>query len=86
MILRLKNAPTSGVTEQLGALSNFAIQGPPEAADKSTKFAKFPTSKWSSYRQNQGKPKPQRQVKTSVTGVYGSFIYEGTIAQETYWR
>ena len=76
----------SGVTEQLGALSNFAIQGPPEAADKSTKFAKFPTSKWSSYRQNQGKPKHQRQVKTSVTGVYGSFIYEGTIAQETYWR
>ena len=60
----------SGVTEQLGALSNFAIQGALcEEAYKSTKFAKFPTSKWSSYRQNQGKPKPQRQVKTSITGI-----------------
>ena len=27
----------SGVTEQLGALSNLATQGPPEAADSSTK-------------------------------------------------
>ena len=31
----------SGVTEQLGALSNLAMQGPPEAADRSTKVCQI---------------------------------------------
>ena len=31
----------SGVTEQLGALSNLATQGAPEAADRSTKVCQI---------------------------------------------
>ncbi len=73
----------SGVTEQHGALSNLGIQGPPEAAHKSTKVcqisnAKLSKLKWSFYRQKTS-PAHHRRV-------YGSFISEGTMAQETYWR
>ena len=74
---------TSGVTEQLGILSNLAIQGPSDAADRSTKVCQISNIKAVFYRQSQGRV---QHIKPCITGAYGSSIYEGTFAQETYWK
>ena len=48
-------AMVSGVTEQLGALNNLAMQGPLRRQIDQQKFAKFPASKQCFYRQNQNR-------------------------------
>ena len=61
----------SGVTEQLGALSNLAMQGPPEAADRSTKVHQISNIK---------------AVLLSAISkpVSMEVFYEGTFVQEKY--
>ena len=73
----------SGVTEQLGVLSNLAAQGPPGEADRSTKVCQISNIKTVFLS---AKSSLAQHIKTFITGVYGSILMnEGTFAQETYW-
>ena len=63
---------TSGVMEQLRVLSNSAMQGPPEAADRSTKVCQISNIKTALLS---AKSKPA-SIKV---------FYEGTFVQEKYW-
>ena len=72
-IFPLNRSMGSGVTEQLGALSNLAVHGPLDAAGRSARFYQISIIKAvfllaKSWR--------TQHIKCSITGVYGSVIYK----------
>ena len=72
----------SGVTEQLRAISNLAIQGPFDPADVLTKVCQISHIKVVLLS---AKSWRTLHIKTSISSVCGSLLYKGTFEQETHW-